>query len=254
MNRIAITLDLESDYATGRYDCLRRAEELVHFLRSSIGDFTVFCEGALLRLQHPLIGTLRDAGAEIQLHCYNHFNGPDGTEDLKRGLAAYKQYFGHVPSGYRAGNFRINPDLLDVLRGAGVQWDSSFQTRHVGHRSPFELPNGMLEFPVTSIGSFPLPSGMGYLSFAGPLIYRFAKDRWLREEYVNLYCHMHDLFPCESLGIARPGRRVLHSWNYRFGFRDPLQFFFRIVEDFLSEGFSPTSLSRIYREIRTNGD
>lgn len=251
--RLIITVDVESDYGTGKFECLERGRDVLQFLQHELGIFTAFCEGNLLRIHHPVIENLLKAGGEVELHCNDHHrNGPDDVGAFKKGLESYQAYFGCLPKGYRAGNYRMTAALFEAVQKEGLAWDSSllpvFDSRD--YRVPFVANEGVVEFPATVLfGAYPFC--MSYYSLVYPALCGMTKTIVRNLDYVNFTIHFHDLMPAGSLKRARIRNRLLFNWNYRFGWVNPLQIFTKIVYDLLESGFEPCSLGQLYKEGRS---
>ncbi len=248
--RLIITLDVESDYGTGEFECLDNGGDVLRFLRHEVGTFTAFCEGNLLRVHHPIVENLLKAGGEVELHCNDHHrSGPDDVEAFKKGMDAYNAYFGVLPRGYRAGNYRMTPALFAAVQKEGLAWDSSLLPvlHNRDYRVPFIAKEGVVEFPATVLlGAYPFC--LSYYALVYPALCGMTQTIARNLDYVNFTIHFHDLIPADSLTKACIRNRLLFNWNYRFGWVNPFQIFKKLVNDLLESGFEPCSLGQLYKE------
>jgi hypothetical protein len=249
---LAVTLDLETDYATGKTECLDKSGQIVEYLNNKVSNFTVFCEGNIFRVEHPILKELEDAGGDMQLHCNDHRNGPDNISYFKKSLEAYIHYYKKKPLGYRAGNFKMYKTLFQAVKDEGLRWDSSFLPafkKSTVHK-PQKIDDVFIEFPASVWPGTFYPTNMSYCSILGPTIVGGLQKKALNTNYINFTVHLHDLINASSLRNANLKRQLLHNWNYRFGLRDPFKFFKKIIEEFRNMGFTPISLDALYHELK----
>jgi hypothetical protein len=250
---LVVVLDLESDYGAGGTDCLDKADHVIKFLKDKVVEFTVFCEGNILKSRHSTIELIEAAGGDMQLHCNDHLIGNDDVGEFKKGLNEYIKYFNRVPDGYRAGQFKMKDELFKAIKDAGIKWDSSllpvFNSKI--YNTPLVFKDGFIEFPASVWSGLRYPVGMSYCSVVGPALFNLLIKKAKTMSYLNFTIHMHDLIPSQSLQNASFARRLAHRWNYRFGVRDPFDFFVKIINDYLDIGFTPISLNRLYSILTT---
>ncbi|MGH8274683.1 MAG: 4-deoxy-4-formamido-L-arabinose-phosphoundecaprenol deformylase [Gammaproteobacteria bacterium] len=76
---------------------------------------------------------IRDAGFEVGLHSYDHVRWQDsvahkGAEwtcrEWRRGVDAYQEVFGSVPTCFGAAGWQINATVLELEEAAGLNWAS----------------------------------------------------------------------------------------------------------------------------------
>lgn len=248
---LIVALDLESDYGTGKFSCLDNAGPVVSFLKDRVKEFTVFCEGNVLRLRHPILEMLKDAGGDLQLHCNDHRLGCDNVTEFKNGLNEYVKCFNKIPDGYRAGKFKMDAPLFQTIRDVGLKWDSSLLPIFCNkkYNYPIIFKDGFVEFPASVWEGTSYPVGMSYCSLVGTTIFNQLKKNATQMLYINFTIHLHDLLSSPALQSATLVRRFMHLWNCRFGYRDPFNFFVKIINEFLALGFTPISLSSLYYKL-----
>jgi polysaccharide deacetylase family protein (PEP-CTERM system associated) len=186
---------------------------------------TFFVLGWIAENFPELVRRVSQAGHEVASHGYAHGliyqqSRDEFRDDLRRANDAIEAAVGTRPKGFRAPGFSIRHDsewALDVLAEEGFEYDSSVfpaNRNHGGlpdaHPLPTLLPNGLREFPVSTI-STPLRRvaylGGGYLRlFPTPLILHWARGQQARGESLVLYLHPRDVDvdqPRLGLGAVR---------------------------------------------------
>ena len=147
-------------------------------------------------------------GHEIATHGYGHQfvyrqSRAQFGEDLKKSVAILEDITGRRVLGYRAPSFSITNDCLwalDVIKEAGLRYDSSLFPVHLGNRGgvasrfvPHEIRSGLCEMPVAS-----MPFMGVRLPLSGGFYFRFfpySLTRWgigrinRRGEPAVLYFH-----------------------------------------------------------------
>jgi len=221
--RCCVSLDLEPDCG-GRVDSLdslARIGEIAALLRRLAIPLTVFVTGRIFDERPEAVRALADLPeVEFGVHAYSH--RPDATdhrEEIRRGAAAYRAFFGRSPLGYRAPQGRIAPEDVEQLKLEGFAYDSSiFPTwlpgrfNHLGApRTPYRHPIGLLEIPVTVLHPLPIPFGLGYLRLLGRAGTRAALACARLPEAVVIYLHSHDLIESAHADQLSP----LWRWFYR---------------------------------------
>jgi len=199
-------------------DLLRRRE--VHA--------TFFVVGELVESWKELLCQLMDDGHELGLHGFTHRYmrdlGPVGLADeLKRGVDAFHNHLGVVPTGYRAPYCSLTHDTPwapDLLTEAGFHYSSSVLPASNpiagfpgAPRRPFRWPSGLLEIPVPVLGrgrlSVPALGG-AYLRLAPKAIVRWAHRGRSAEAGDWTYAHPYDFDPTEPF-FRRPGQAWLEA-------------------------------------------
>ena len=143
---------------------------------------TFFILGRIARDMPNLVRQIAAAGHEIAAHSFEHrrlhkFDRQESYEQLRLAKEYLEQASGQPVIGFRAPDFSIARDnvyVLDQLRELGYRYDSSVFpiSFHDAYglstfpRVPFILPNGLIEFPMSTLeiagGRFPFGGG-GYL-------------------------------------------------------------------------------------------
>lgn len=220
-----LSIDVESDYGTGRREALSQIGRLIDLLAELGVPLTAFVEGRFFEQDRPLCRRLLDAGVDVQLHCWNHGDPGDTPDSLRRSHAAFAQYVGGAPAGYRAHTYRLTQELYETLLDLGFSWDSSLQ-RGLGQgsqRHPRLLEGDylifdgrLLEFPIGTWRRLPLPFNHTYRllakTWADACLWAISGP--VRLATYNM--HMTDLVRSDSLRFAVRSRvsRYLHRYAW----------------------------------------
>lgn len=171
----------------------RNVDRILGLLDVKRAQATFFTLGWIAERYPGLVRRISGAGHEVASHGYGHLRASDQTreqfrDDVTRSKAILEDLTGKPVRGYRAPSFSIGPDnlwALDVLAECGYQYSSSiYPIKHDHYGMPdaprFAFrprPNGVLEFPVTTMSllrrNFPAGGG-GYFRLAP-----YALSRWV---------------------------------------------------------------------------
>lgn len=171
----------------------RNVDRILGLLDVKRAQATFFTLGWIAERHPGLVRRISGAGHEVASHGYGHLRASDQTreqfrDDVTRSKAILEDLTGKPVRGYRAPSFSIGPDnlwALDVLAECGYQYSSSiYPIKHDHYGMPdaprFAFrprPNGVLEFPVTTMSllrrNFPAGGG-GYFRLAP-----YALSRWV---------------------------------------------------------------------------
>ena len=155
---------------------------ILELLADCKAQATFFILGRIARDMPRLVRRIADAGHEIASHSFDHtrlykFDAKESMHQLRSSKEYLEQASGQEVQGFRAPDFSIvrnNLYVLDQLREVGYRYDSSVFpiSFHDAYgirsfpRTPFELPNGLVEFPMSTakLGRAAVPfGGGGYL-------------------------------------------------------------------------------------------
>lgn len=260
-----LSIDIETDYGTGRSDALRHVDRLLTQLAEQRFPLTAFVEGQLFERQPALCARLVEHGVDVQLHVYDHATTGDSPDSLRRGADAYSTFMGKRPEGYRAHMYRLTPALYDALVALDFKWDSSVMRAYAlgrnGHAcyregDYFVMGTGLVEFPVGSWRYLPLPLNHPYTLLAGS-----AGGRVLRAlcgqagQLVAYNMHMTDLLRSPALAQAPYGR--LFEWLQRWmwlGHGADTFGELRLMCDYLRQRhFTFMTTTQLYRKVTLAG-
>ncbi len=254
------SIDVETDYGTGRTDALSQIDKFLDLVDELGIPLTAFVEGQLFEQQPGTCRLLLDRGVDVQLHCYDHSKPGDTPEDLRRGAAAYADFCGRRPRGYRAHTYRLTDELFDVLLEEGFLWDSSVMTAVAQGRNAhpeflrgdyFVLADRVVEFPVGRWGGVPLPFNHSYR-----LLLKSPLEAALRlvtapGPLVGYNTHMTDMVRCDSLAAAErsPLSRLLHRYMWITHRADTFASYRRAVRYLAGRGYRFESTDDLYRGL-----
>lgn len=131
-----------------RFGPRRGLARLVNLLAEFDARGSFYVPGVIMA-QYPWITpSLRAAGHEIGLHGYYHERMETLDDDafnsvMARSLAIFEAQGGTAPVGFRSPAWELAPHQLQLLRAAGVAYDSSL----MGFDHPYTI-GGLAEIPV----------------------------------------------------------------------------------------------------------
>lgn len=200
--RAAMTLDLESDFATDSFEGIKRISEVCAVFEAENVPLTVFAEARVLERFPEAMRDMAKSGHDVQLHCRDHTAGNDTPETLGQSVRIYERVMKRAAAGYRANTYQLTARLLNALINLGFRWDSSILAAPVGngangHRTWREAPAFMLadrlyEIPVTSYAPLPLPTCQAYRNLMDRMLP--GSSRLLRYPRVCIHnMHLVDL-------------------------------------------------------------
>ena len=212
------TIDLEPDFLSEDSHQVLLDDERM----GAVGEFlarnelrpTVFVAGKMLAEGLPVRERFAPLGAEFELHSYSHDNHePDSEQEIALGTAAFEDYFGFRPRGYRAPSGIISAAGLRRLHDAGFSYDSSVfpawrPELGYDHRKlpaePFALEGlpGFVELPFAVTRSPRTVVSLSFLKLFGWGPYRLLLRRGL-PGVVVFDSHLYDFFPTAPVTSLR---------------------------------------------------
>ena len=224
-----LTVDVEHDYDGDRTDALDRLPDLLAALRRARLPLTAFVEGRLFTERPDLCAALAEAGADLQLHCYDHREPGDSAASLERGAAAFERFAGARPRGYRARRWRLTEELFTALVAGGFAWDSSsLPGIGFGHHPSrvfrdgdwFTIDGALVEFPAASWRALGVPFTQPYRQLMGRFVESLLDRAAALPNLLVYNLHMVDvvrdgrirrspnpLWLKAALALSRPGRQ-----------------------------------------------
>ncbi len=223
MTSVTLTIDLEDpsgEYTpNGRWATMALC--LLDFCDEVQRKATVFTVGRVAAVAPDLIKRIDRCGHEIAYHTHNHvYLTQETPERFRRESVEDKRRFedltGKPLAGFRAPGFSLTTQTLwalDILKELGFSYSSSVMPTRISRFgmpdkpiTPFEWPNGLIEFPlpVASLGPLRVPYSGGIYLYALPLWLSLA---WARnsgpKECVWTYMHPYD-FDVEKKFLRHP--------------------------------------------------
>ena len=102
--------------------------------------------------------TVRDAGFEVGIHCYDHVRWQDGVaqasadwtrREYERAGAAFEEVFGEQAKSHAAAGWQINPQVLVLQTEAGLAYASDGRGPRPFWPVMGEVAGGCLQIPTT---------------------------------------------------------------------------------------------------------
>ena len=257
---VILSIDVETDFGSGRTEALSQLERLLELVETLGIPLTAFVEGQFFENKTDIIRLLSDYKVNLQLHCYDHSTKGDTPDLLRRGVAAYANFLGQLPNGYRAHTYGLGPALYHALAEEGVKWDSSilpafaqggnFDSRYRnGDYLIFE--NNLIEFPVATWNRFPFPLNHSYRQLMGRPTEAVLRRIFGPQNLVFYNMHMVDLVYSNSLATSNLPLIVKLLYKYMWGTNrtDTFSSLKNIVEYLQSLGYAFQYADEVYREL-----
>ena len=253
-----LSIDVEYDYGHVRTDALDRLPDLLAVVRSAELPLTAFVEGRLFDERPAVCARLVEAGADVQLHCYDHQRPGDTADSLRRGIDAYERFCGARPSGYRAHTCRLTEPLFARLVAEGFTWDSSILPGFGlgSHQSPawktgdwFNIDGALLEFPVASWRKLRLPFTHIYRQLMGRSVEALLSCVTALPTLLVYNMHMVDLVRDGRIATL-PGPMWLKSLHWLARRRGKgLDSLPHLVESLREKGYEWTTLTQCHDRL-----
>lgn len=254
MKLFAFTLDLESDYAgnINEYEIfydIAAIDQLLSSLHSLNVKITIFVVGKILELYPDVIKTFEKYNCEFEAHSYSHdFNNPDSEIEIEKAKAAYFNYFGKYPKGYRAPRGLISDSGIKFLEKHGFVYDSSIFPSYFPNPFKYFFSNkkvhyynnsNIVEIPFTSVSPFRLTLSISYIKLLGVNFF----TKLSLPDVICFDSHLHDFIIKEKSFNKLPlVQRVLYSRNKNRGIDQCIKF----LEHVKQKGYEFCYMSAIY--------
>ncbi len=197
---------------------------------------TFFILGWIARRVPELVLEIKKRGHEVASHGnFHHLCTNQSADELLEDLLISKKFLedltGQEIHGYRAPSFAVNNTILEIIRQAGYNYDSSYNSfamhGRYGHLdlsefkkkgTAIEISHDFFELPVSNltIGNkvFPLGGG-GYFRLMPFQIFKQGmKSILLRDNAFIFYAHPWEFDPLQPrVAQASPGFRFRHYIN-----------------------------------------
>ena len=217
------SIDVETDYGTGRTEALDRIDEFADVMAELDVPWTAFVEGQFFEHRRALCRGLDRRGVDVQLHVHDHATTGDTPDSLRRSAEAFADCLGRRPAGYRAHTYRLTRPLYDALRSEAFRWDSSLMRAFAqgGNRDPglaggdyLVFDGDFVEVPIGTWKGTPVPLNHTHLLLAKTPGERLLRALFGPARMVAYNFHMTDLVRSGSLAHAkrRPAVRLLHRY------------------------------------------
>lgn len=222
----------------------REIETNVNALLHILDEFgiraTFFFLGRIARDLPHVIKEVAQTGHEIACHSYDHVRIFSMTRgEFRQKLLAAKNHLEDVAGtpvyGFRAPDFSITTSslwALDILKESGFHYDSSIypvgihDVYGIGGGKPYihELPNGLIEFPLSTVSCFGkrIPFGGGGYFRLYPTVLTKLCIAWMNQlgQPSMFYIHPYEVGPIiPQVGSLSHYRRFRHYHNCGNGSR-----------------------------------
>lgn len=191
---------------------LHNLQYLADWLKQLQAKATFFCLADWPLAINQLLRKLADDGNEIASHGVSHkslheLNDKQILAELKESKEKLEQVTGKPVLGFRAPNFSITDEAIDLLPEAGYQYDSSvFKVnwhpaygklkRHAVKDLPYQFSNGLIEMPLSTFGtrglSIPVAGGAYFRHIPFGLYQRMSYSL-AAKGYFHFYIHPWEL-------------------------------------------------------------
>jgi hypothetical protein len=261
---IYYSLDLEHDYAgvapVESYITLQNKPMLARFAklieRFNI-KLTVFATGKILEKQRETVEFFRQLGAEIELHGYDHvMYNPDFDQEVKKGIRAYRDYFGAGPLGYRSPGGAVSHHLFDLLAEVGIRYDSSivpsfrpgaYNNFTASPEPYYHSGTQLLELPIAVVPKVRLLVAASYIRLLGLPTYKLLFRLCGYPKSLVYLFHLVDIIPVPAV---RQQLTPFLRMAYKPGERRGMDCFENSLAHFVSAEYRSEHMSKLYQQRR----
>lgn len=251
--KLTISVDVERDLGDKR--SFKGIDEGLPFILDMLEQFnikaTFFINGEALNylVKKGFTQRIVNSGHEIASHGYRHIDyrklpGETIMYEFEQYKEVLENTFGKKVYGYRSPQFRIDINVIKILKKLGFLYDSSIFYPHCfsaakvlrGVRLSYNnrgiIENGFKEFFIPCLPVFRFPCGILWLTKIGFLPYKFVFKK-IRDEHRVLYIHPFDFV--DNKGSSEYGallRRAFYSVNLD----SPKDLFVKLLQFWIHEG------------------
>ncbi len=217
---------------------------------------TFFVLGWLASKRPGLIKEIHQRGHEIASHGYSHqlcsdLSQTELRDDIFKSKIILEDITGQPVQGYRAPNFSITRELVNILHELGFKYDSSYNNFALNKRhgkanglfrastnSHLTTINGLAELPMSNLnmaGRVIPWSGGGYFRFWPPTIFYSGVNHILNQSgHYVFYCHPWEIDP-EQPRVNSIG--TLNHFRHYFNLNNTLGYLDRFLAAFRNCNF-----------------
>jgi peptidoglycan/xylan/chitin deacetylase (PgdA/CDA1 family) len=224
-----VTLDLENDWYFDKpgYDHLtfNYIDEYIDLISDVNIPVTFFAVGRTIERFPGVIDKLyNNLNCEFHLHSYQHDTSKsyDFRTEIRNGLNAFENQFGHPPIGYRAPQGNIEQGEFDILEEEGFRFDSSiFPSYRPGVYNNLNTPTvphklsstrNLVEIPISVEPLFRIPIAHSYLKLFGKPFLKYLEHSPLSSKLVY-NTHLQDLYWTDSHTMLSQPKRAIFARN-----------------------------------------
>ena len=185
-----------------------------------------------------LIKKIHSQGHEVASHGYNHdlctsMDGDSLFKDLSQSKTVLEGIIGTEVKGYRAPSFSISDNVIKLLKRAGYQYDSSYDSSAINSRHgtvslehyqksgiAYSDQDGFSELPISNLqaGSMKIPwGGGGYFRLIPKSIFNSGVSNILKKDQGYMfYTHPWEFDPDQPrVSQASASNRFRHYINLK---------------------------------------
>lgn len=138
MKEIFISIDVEKDLHTGKYNSLKALPDFMKLLKKYNAKATLFITCDCLKKNPSIFRKIKAEGHELSLHGYKHERVDTLTikekhENIEKSLKCFKKYLNLEPSGFRAPQHSIDNETMLILKKSNIKYDSSISPWNFYH-------------------------------------------------------------------------------------------------------------------------
>lgn len=260
--KLCITIDLEADYAglvPESYEAVEvdKLNDYFSLIEKHRVKLSIFAVGRLLEKRLPIVERLLSAKAEFHLHTYTHSLTTLNTlEEIQKGKAAFREYFGRDPDGYRAPQGRIEQSELADLSREGFEFDTSVFPSFWPNRKYMQYPRhpyideetNLLELPLATF-PFRLIISQSWIKLLGWAFFSVALRSFPLPKHFIYDTHFHDFVTPESAyrNLDRKWQLVLRRNN-----ASSLALFENFLSLMTGKGYEFAYVSEVAQDAREN--
>jgi len=217
--KICITFDLEEWWLPEHYKVSHPLngtttfsrigmERLLPMLNHKVVPCTFFVTGYYAERHRKQVKEILKQGHEIACHSYVDkpllkFNFSDAEKQISKSTKIITKIIGQRPQGFRAPQFSINDDILDIVMQHGYVYDSSVHPsvvpgHYIDYRSPLDPfvrrsrdgSNSIIEIPIAVFPVVRFPISWWWMRNLGVWLTKLGTSLNLKQNMnVNLYFH-----------------------------------------------------------------
>lgn len=255
---LCLTLDLENDWyfddPSLDHLVLDYLENFLGLLKGLQVPLSVFVVGKTLEKFPAKIRTIQKTiDCEFHLHSYQHdiTKSYDFETEVRRGMNAYRNYFGRDPIGYRAPQGNIKSHEFRILEELGFFLDSSvFPSYRPGKYNNLTAPtepytpagvSSLLEIPFGTFRGLRIPTSHSYFKLFGQPLSSYLSIAPLPEVLVY-NVHLHDLYRTASHDrLSQP-----KQWIMKRNLENAETILQANISTLLSRGYKPVRITDVY--------
>ena len=192
---------------------------------------------------------------EFEIHSYTHNPRARVAEEMTLAHQAYCNYFHANPSGFRAPQGRLAPEMVAAMQALGIRYDSSIFPSYYPNparylfmkRSPHRIKGThLIEIPLTSITPLRITLSLSYLKLLGMKTFLLFFRMFQLPETICFNIHLHDFIVNEdSYAQLSPFWKFVYGRNKYAG----LDFFESFLGFIKTKGYNFCFVSDIYKQF-----